>query len=382
MDLLIEGIEINEDRISDLEQKLRRIPRELNELFRTILDSVEPQYHELQAHMLRTACAACTSLSLMAYYFMDIEDEDDIIRMPVEPMLAQEIEMKQNIMATRISVRCKGLLEVVKNRSRSNFGSHTVKFIHRTFRDYLAEKEIESLMASRSAPGFDVYRVMCLAAFAELKASSFDMTRECYQHACFKDMIHYASEGERAQGSKVSDILDVFFERLVGKQAPMADSIKRHDRSIPIKIRWEGYCFMCSIEDVIFASAHVTASFDLLEYPKKQIAKLQSQGKTLDDILAQTISGAHLLVNQVGYKEYMSKFAPVDLMEILLDMGANVDTFWEQFIIEWNSMDNGWNRQLTRCYFGFEDPLKGRLTKVLLSYSDGIPEKAAKILEQ
>jgi hypothetical protein len=163
---LLEGIKVNNDRMGDLERKLQRTPKELDQLFRHILDNVECDYHESQAHMFRAACLAEEPLDLMAYYFMDFEDTDYALKMPMPPLDRLAVKENQRIMAVRVDVRCKGLLEVINIGNPDidpEFRRIKVQLIHRTFRDFITLNSMQEFIALRSARNFDPYRALCLA---------------------------------------------------------------------------------------------------------------------------------------------------------------------------------------------------------------------------
>lgn len=55
-------------------ERLKDIPSDLSRLFKHMLDSVDPRYHEQMAQMLRIACSAAEPLLWEIYYHNDEKD--------------------------------------------------------------------------------------------------------------------------------------------------------------------------------------------------------------------------------------------------------------------------------------------------------------------
>ncbi|ORY13035.1 hypothetical protein BCR34DRAFT_613592 [Clohesyomyces aquaticus] len=207
---LLEGIETNDDRMSDLEGKLKITPKELNDLFRHILDSVKEDYHEPQAHMCRVASQADEALDLMMYHHMDMEDPDFAFHMTTKPVDISEQKEIRKVMQTRVAVRCKGLLEVVEDDASLRFRVPRVQLLHRTFRDFILDKDMQRLLKARSATKFDPLRAICLGHLAGMKAVrvEFDPKTGYYPFLLLLSLMHYAMEAELTQDVSYGDILN------------------------------------------------------------------------------------------------------------------------------------------------------------------------------
>jgi hypothetical protein len=130
---LLDGIQ-NADRMSDLQRRLDRLPKDLRSLFSHMLNTVEEVYHEQQAQMLLVVCQAPGYFSPIGLSFLDEEDPNFAIKCPVEDLPSGVVERRSNDMKKRIVARCKLLLEVNGAGLPTELGG-SVNFLHRTVRD-------------------------------------------------------------------------------------------------------------------------------------------------------------------------------------------------------------------------------------------------------
>jgi hypothetical protein len=170
---LLDGMQ-NADRMSDLQRRLDKLPKDLRSLFNHMLNSVEEDYHEQQAQMLLVACQAMEPLSLIAFSFLDEEDPDFALNCPVEDLSFEVVENRCEDMRKRLVARCRLLLEVwntatVEIGTDNVYGGDHVTFLHRTVRDYLRESEAQKLLESRLRTAYDPGKAICNGLLAQLK---------------------------------------------------------------------------------------------------------------------------------------------------------------------------------------------------------------------
>jgi hypothetical protein len=167
---LLDGIQ-NADRMSDLQRRLDRLPKDLRSLFSHMLNTVEEVYHEQQAQMLLVVCQAHGCLSPFGLSFLDEEDPDFAIKCPVEDLPFDAVERRSNDMRKRIVARCKLLLEINRGGLPTELGvlGNNVVFLHRTVRDYLLESEAQQLLNSRLKTSFNPGKTICNLYLAQLK---------------------------------------------------------------------------------------------------------------------------------------------------------------------------------------------------------------------
>ncbi|KAF2677721.1 hypothetical protein K458DRAFT_395642 [Lentithecium fluviatile CBS 122367] len=322
---LLDGIEINKDRMGDLERKFRCIPKELDDLFCHIMESVDHDYHELQANMFRVACDAEEPLDLMAYYFMDSEDTDSALKMPVEPLAFDVVREKQETMAVRVSVRSKGLLEVFEDPMSHHFRSLKVQLLHRTFRDFILDKHMQDFIRRRSAPNLNPLRSICLALLAELKTYLFhhhDPVRTCHQLRLLDSLLHYALEMELTEGASPNDVL--------AEARSILPELPRLPRGDHRHLYEEWLLF----KDLVGDSESKSTSSDpfvefatcrgLAHFPLSCMEQSKPTGARLDEILWASVQ-----------RRKISDHEPVlnpDVVKMLLDMGADPGPGWNSFL--------------------------------------------------
>ncbi|KAJ4287002.1 hypothetical protein N0V90_012883 [Kalmusia sp. IMI 367209] len=296
VDKLLEGIEVNNDRMSDLEKKLGSIPKELDQLFRLILDSVDSDYHEAQAHMLRVACTAEKPLDLLAYYCMDTEDAQyafqthmelvetlknnmtisDAFQLPKKSLWTwEDTKRMEGIMSARVDVRCKGLLEVIMDGFEQR-----VYLIHRTLRDFLTEESMSALMRRRSAKHFDAYRTICLAMLAKLKLAYVKDFNDGDQFPTLELLLVHALASETMQGTSPNDILDKVARTLMKQRRHMND---KWDRYFKASSQGEDDT---SIQSVFIQHC---AAMGLSEYPLYYIRSFGTSQNDLNKLLSKSI---------------------------------------------------------------------------------------------
>ncbi|KAK5651188.1 hypothetical protein OQA88_12736 [Cercophora sp. LCS_1] len=156
----------NDDRIRDLENRLRALPPELDQLYDKILKDVGSDafyfQHACQYFELMLKVGGSTPAILLS--FADEEREDYAVRLPSKPLRRRKRADRMETIRRRLNSRCKGLLEVGDNER--------VNFLHRTVKDYLQRPEIRSKMDGALAETtFDPHLQLCSAYLAMIKTS-------------------------------------------------------------------------------------------------------------------------------------------------------------------------------------------------------------------
>lgn len=166
---LVEGLR-NQDRLSQLRKRLRDFPADLEEFFSHIFRSIEPTYRPQTAHMFQVALHTKGTLSPLMYWYLDEqEDEPDMaLTMPTLALTLDEFQNRVDQMKTRITGRCKGLMEIATNPHNRN--DPRVDFLHRTVKDFLMTTATRRTFASWQNQDFDPDLVIFKASVAELKS--------------------------------------------------------------------------------------------------------------------------------------------------------------------------------------------------------------------
>lgn len=170
----------NADKLSDLQRRLRALPKNLEEFFKSMFESIEDVYQSHSARLFRYALIAAEvqPLQLITLSFLDEDDPEIAYTTQPYSMSLAEIEERQDIMRRRVAAWSKGLLEVTNTTSlkqpHMRFFHFTIEFLHRTVRDFLLTSHMENLLASNTEHGFKPYTSLCNAYLAMIKTIPLD----------------------------------------------------------------------------------------------------------------------------------------------------------------------------------------------------------------
>lgn len=156
------------DSFSDMRRRLDSIPRDLEDFFKQILDSVEPFHHEKMATTLQISLAAMQPAPVIIYCFHDeeYEDQDYALKIPLEPLDGRGAASRKKQMSCRLNGRCRGLLEI-------NRRSGCIEFLHRTVMDYLRTQDISTYLERKASAWFSPHFSLLKAFTAYIKSTKF-----------------------------------------------------------------------------------------------------------------------------------------------------------------------------------------------------------------
>ncbi|KAI1745501.1 hypothetical protein F4680DRAFT_402400 [Xylaria scruposa] len=162
---LREGLS-NDDTIADMWRRLESLPKDLQRLFKHMLDSVDVIYHHKMAGALRVAIHAFEPIQAEIYWHLEkeFEEQDYAIKCPISVPSATQSSRRLDQIRRRINARTKGLLETRNNR---------VEFLHRTVRDFLFTAEMSDYLASKLNSNFNAYSSITKSYLAFLKTTSY-----------------------------------------------------------------------------------------------------------------------------------------------------------------------------------------------------------------
>jgi hypothetical protein len=241
---LREGLS-NDDTISDMQERLDSLPRSLEDLFKHILETVDPIYHPKMAGMLRVTAQAVNPLLLDHYWHYEkgFEKLQYAILCPIYPYSHGQILTLREQAGRRINAMTKGLLEVRNGR---------VEFLHRTVKDYLGTKEGSNYIDERIGPKHSIWLSILGAFLAQMKTTTYATTQLAgiVRHAagqntgqCIRDLHEaflYATLAARAPDdvSQVVKYLDEYERSLQYMQETSqvtVDALTPYDRRLPFR---------------------------------------------------------------------------------------------------------------------------------------------------
>ena len=214
---LLRGL-ANHDRTAELKRRIATLPRDLDQYFRRMIDSVESLYQEQAAQILLVSVAALEPLYLASYELIGEPLQHQACGTQVKPVTEEQCKSRTKIAETRLAARCPDLLKVTKTALGDSFLSgpniipRRVDFLHRTVREYLLGEEIQKVLKSRLQEPFDANVYICSAMLSQIKTATFHLPWSSHTapllYKFIDDMTHYAVLSERASGESQTTLLD------------------------------------------------------------------------------------------------------------------------------------------------------------------------------
>ena len=138
---LREGLS-NGERIGDLNRRFSKLPSDLDQLFRHMLENVNPADHAKMAGILQAAVHALEPLHVDLYWQLEKEFEGrgPASRGSLGPESANETAVHREQTICSINEKTTGLLRLVDNR---------VEFLHRTVKDFVLTKDVGEYLRSK-----------------------------------------------------------------------------------------------------------------------------------------------------------------------------------------------------------------------------------------
>jgi hypothetical protein len=199
------------DDIATLQDRLNRLPDDLDKFFKHIIDSVDHAYQSYTAKCLLLAQRAREPLPIMAYAFRYEEGKDptSLTHLTVSPMSREDIRAKRALVVKRISSWCKGLLEV-KDMPTANtwepLRKSRVDFLHLSVKEFIVTPYMQRFLMEHAGADFqpEYKLVQLFTAMArvvdvrglddEMRAFQF-MADEALYYAKAHDKIQSLSNG-------------------------------------------------------------------------------------------------------------------------------------------------------------------------------------------
>ncbi|KAK3339840.1 hypothetical protein B0T25DRAFT_512081 [Lasiosphaeria hispida] len=136
---LVSAINRNEGIVT-LKRILDLFPKELEDYFRFIIESIKSPFRREMAQIFLITIEEVQPLPLFAFSLLEREREDPeyALKAPIQPLDIQAVETTVKVRRDQLQNRCRDLL-VVEKGPHPIFLSHPVDFLHRTVRDFLRD---------------------------------------------------------------------------------------------------------------------------------------------------------------------------------------------------------------------------------------------------
>jgi len=205
----------NEDTISDLQHRLRELPRDLQEFFDRMLMTIEEIYIKRVARLLLTMSHAQTTFPVITFYFMDFGDEPlSCTPLPflkewpdADPAEVEALSTKKR----QLVARCRDLICITPDPDAPVLFAERVGFLHRTVTDFLHTANIEEKLLQLAGDGFNPTKILLGANIGQLR-SMIHLHRLIYIKPYLEQWIlgtlYYAHELEVLNGIAEVEALD------------------------------------------------------------------------------------------------------------------------------------------------------------------------------
>jgi hypothetical protein len=185
---LLEGLQ-DGDSITDLQNRLLLLPSDLEDLFKKILNRLNPSYFKQASQIFQLVRAASEPLSLISLSFAE-EGFDHCMSAPIKAATKEEIEFCTETTRRRLNSRCKGLLEAPMVETLGPEAK--VQYLHRTVKDFLARRDIWEYILSGTENSFDPDLALSGAFLLRVKSTKSNVSRfDVFFHA-FIACIEYS----------------------------------------------------------------------------------------------------------------------------------------------------------------------------------------------
>ncbi|UKZ79924.1 hypothetical protein TrVFT333_007687 [Trichoderma virens FT-333] len=157
----------NGDRIRDLSQRLSGLPTDLEQLFKHMLESVDPADYAKMAGILQAASHALEPLHIDLYWQLEreFEESDYAYRCPIGSGPPEQISQQREQTSRSINEKTKGLLKLVNLR---------VEFLHRTVKDFVMTKDLEGYLRDKLPDNYNGFISIATAYLGFLKTTCQD----------------------------------------------------------------------------------------------------------------------------------------------------------------------------------------------------------------
>jgi len=219
--------------ISILQEQLGKLPTDLKDLFRELLNMIEENHKEHAYQIFCLVREAHAPISLLTLSYAQEDWEKPITELGNSKITINEKEGRCKTMTRRLMSHCKGLLEVVASSTNmdgntqdedllddadvattteetteenartqriESLASYKVQYMHRTVKDFLDDDSnwntFSGVIASKSSR-FDPCAALCKASLIRLKKTGIElMTEELFWEAVH-DTLNYATKSDR-----------------------------------------------------------------------------------------------------------------------------------------------------------------------------------------
>jgi len=350
---LLSGLR-NGDRIADLQDRLRALPPDLEDLFKHMLDRMDPMYQTQAAELFQLVRAGMALLSNRALptAFMSFADLDprSSAKARICDFHIQRVAERCHELEKRLRSRCCGLLELVPvarplewwseslatlTAEEKGLISTNIQYLHRTVAEYLYQEDVwKGIVDLTAASGFNLHQKISNACLHMLKLTplqeNFSMDTELWTWA--KALLSCERQYGGLKGKAQVKVLDEL-DRVMTERYAAASDVQAPFWGQSVELRLNAGCGSVGslIQRPLGSFLSLAASTGLPHYLDEKLHRhgLQRLGLPSQAALIQ-IMFSHL---GDGWTSPLS--AQVKTVEVLLRHGADPNeasagpSFWQ-----------------------------------------------------
>ncbi|KAF7861959.1 hypothetical protein EAF04_007840 [Stromatinia cepivora] len=208
----------NRDSPQDLQERIEIVPLDLEELFSSMLDNIDPFYIKKAALIfliVRAAHICERSVKTLDTLSLSFALDYGTSRAEGTTFNLQELQMRNINIRDHLKVRCAGLLEIGRRYSPGfEYLGYRVVYLHRSVRDYLERPEIRSKLFNHvSETQFEPYTPLMCSYVRELgisEARKKILNDRSALSLFMTTVLHYAHEADIAGSDAYIEPLETF----------------------------------------------------------------------------------------------------------------------------------------------------------------------------
>lgn len=178
------------DTMKDLLERISRLPSDLEELFRKILDKLDANYFKQASILFQLMNAAAPRPLTVLCLALSEEGFDAAMQQPMEPLSVGQRASRAESVRRRLNSRSKGLLEATPVKKEPEKAQ--VQYLHRTVKDFLARRDIWTYITSGTDSSFNASVTLCGTYLLHIKSMNIRANKDflwtaiqgCLDHAC------------------------------------------------------------------------------------------------------------------------------------------------------------------------------------------------------
>jgi hypothetical protein len=196
---LLDGLQ-NYDRLSNLQQRLRELPPDLEDFFRHMLRSVPSKYKVESSRIFQIMRSYDRNTSILHHsrltvFALHLTDTDDATVLRTRIAEASDTDRKRYEVDTegRLRSRCAGLLVVRAYKEKDPLHVLSVEYLHKSVADFFARQDVWSeILSYTGKTAFDPNMALLRSSIVQVKCAVPDLGPESRLWYTVEDAMTYA----------------------------------------------------------------------------------------------------------------------------------------------------------------------------------------------